>query len=49
MAKEFTYLTFLEHVVGRLLLDKYQNKLMKERVTTHFGVKMGLYYTQKFT
>jgi len=30
MAKEFKYLTFLGHVAGRLLLDKYQNKLIKK-------------------
>jgi hypothetical protein len=28
-------------------LDKYQNILMKERVTLHFGVEWA-YYIQKF-
>jgi len=43
MAKEFKYLTILGHVAERMLLDKYQNKLMKERVTSHFGVKWAYY------
>jgi hypothetical protein len=47
MAKEFKYLTFLGLVTGRMLLDKYQNILMKERVTLHFGVEWA-YYIQKF-
>jgi hypothetical protein len=37
LAKELTYLTFLGYV-GRMLLDRHQNKLKKERVTSHFGV-----------
>jgi hypothetical protein len=39
MAKEFMYLIFLGYVAGRMSLDKYDNKLMRERVTSHFGVK----------
>jgi hypothetical protein len=39
MTKKLKYLTFLGHVAGRMLLEKHQNKLMKERVTSHFGIK----------